>query len=100
MTALRKITNTLWEITSDFKLGGGVYFPLRTTIVGLDSGDLWVHSPGPATKSTFEHIREIGDVRYIVAPNLFHHLFVADFAAAFPEAQIWGAPGLSEKQKK
>jgi hypothetical protein len=36
-------------------------------------------------------------VRAIVAPNLFHHLFLAESAAAFPAASIYGPEGLEEK---
>jgi hypothetical protein len=34
-----------------------------------------------------------------VAPSLYHHLFVGDFAAAYPNAKTYAAPGLDKKRK-
>ena len=40
----------------------------------------------------------MGEVGYIVAPNKLHHLFLADAARAFPQARLFGAPGLAKKR--
>ena len=40
----------------------------------------------------------LGPVAYLVAPNLFHHLFVGQWKQAFPEAAIYAAPGLDTKR--
>ena len=43
------------------------------------------------------HIYEVGEagsVRFIVAPNRFHHLFVPGWQEAYPDAQTFCAPGL------
>jgi hypothetical protein len=37
-------------------------------------------------------------VRALVAPNALHHLFLAENAAAFPQAHVFGAPGVAAKQ--
>lgn len=42
--------------------------------------------------------RRVGPVGHIVAPNLFHHLYTADAAAAFPEAKLHGPAGLRKKR--
>jgi hypothetical protein len=46
-----------------------------------------------------EALRCIGRVNFIIAPNRFHHLFVADYQRAFPEAECFCAPGLDQKRK-
>lgn len=98
MTILKRITNELAETHASHKMGS-ICFPIRTTIVQLKSGDLWVHSPGPVNDETLRSIRAMGDVRYIVAPNLLHHTYVQGFTDAFPTAELWGAPGLAKKRK-
>jgi hypothetical protein len=39
-----------------------------------------------------------GRVRFIVAPNRFHHLFVPDWQKAYRDAQTFCAPGLDTKR--
>jgi hypothetical protein len=42
---------------------------------------------------------ELGEVRAIIAPNRVHHLFVADYLAAYPQAKSYAAPGLETKRR-
>ena len=71
----------------------------RTTIVRLPDSGLWMHSPGPIDSKLRAEIDALGPVRFLVAPNKFHHLHLAAAAEAFPEAQVFLAPGLAEKVK-
>lgn len=43
-----------------------------------------------------DRLRPLGNVRFIVAPNTYHHLHVAAWAQAFPEAQVHASPDLLE----
>lgn len=58
---------------------------------------LVLHSPVPLDEGARAQLAELGEVGHIVAPNLVHHLYAADAKAAFPDAVLWGAPGLREK---
>jgi len=69
------------------------------TIVRLASGFLLVHSPIRPTDAMREELSRLGEVRFIVAPNKYHHLYAGEFAAAFPDARLYIAPGLQEKRK-
>lgn len=40
----------------------------------------------------------MGTVRYVVAPNRFHHLYVKHYFTAYPNAEIFAAPSLQEKR--
>ena len=40
----------------------------------------------------------LGPVRAVVAPSLVHHFFVGDYAAAYPSARLYAAPGLEQKR--
>lgn len=69
------------------------------TVVRLASGFLLVHSPIRPTNAMREELSGLGEVRFIVAPNKYHHLYAGEFAAAFPDARLYIAPGLQEKRK-
>ncbi|MEM9175045.1 MAG: DUF4336 domain-containing protein [Myxococcota bacterium] len=95
---LRTLASGVWVVDHDFKVAGGVAIGTRTTIVELRDGALWVHSPGPLTPDLREAVEALGRVRCLVAPNLWHHLYVEDWRAAWPEARLYAVPGLAEKQ--
>jgi len=73
---------------------GGVRLRSRTTVVRLAGGALWVHSPGPPTDQACAALDALGDVRWIVVPNKFHHLQAPATAARYPDAQVVGPPSV------
>ena len=77
---------------------GGLELGARTSLIRLADGGLFVHSPGPFGGGVRAEIEKLGPVRALVAPNLLHHRFLAENAAAFPEARVFGAPGVAAKQ--
>jgi hypothetical protein len=77
---------------------GGMNLEARTTLVRLASGELWVHSPGPIDAAVRVQVDRIGQVAHVVAPGTFHHLHVAAWARAYPEARVWLCPGLRDKR--
>jgi hypothetical protein len=97
MDEVRELAKDLWVIDHPFSMPGGVELGTRTTLVRLVDGGLWMHSPGPLTPQHVHWLQENGPVRAIVAPNLLHHIFLADAAAAFPDAQVYGPEGLEAK---
>lgn len=67
----------------------------------LTSGALAVFSPVALTDDTKAKIAEMGGtVGYIIAPDIEHHIFISEWAKAFPEAKIIGPEGLPEKRAK
>ena len=48
----------------------------RMTIVRLEKGGLFVHSPVALLDATRRAVDELGEVRAVVAPSIFHHLHV------------------------
>ena len=68
------------------------------TVVRLSDGTLWVHSPVQLDGALREDLRTLGPVRFVVAPNRYHHLYVGDYFGAYPAAQLYAAPGLQEKR--
>ncbi|WP_394825622.1 DUF4336 domain-containing protein [Pendulispora albinea] len=70
----------------------------RMTVVRLSCGGLFVHSPVALDARMREAIDSLGPVRAIVAPSRFHHLFVPQWIAAYPDARSFACPGLSDKR--
>jgi hypothetical protein len=69
---------------------GGVRLRSKTTVVRLSDGALWVHSPCPPTDSVCAALDALGEVRWIVVPNRFHHLETPATAARYPNARVVG----------
>ena len=67
-------------------------------IVRLGDASLLVHSPTPVDDALAAEIAALGPVAYVVAPNCFHHLNVLPFLKRFPDAKVYGAPGLAKKR--
>jgi glyoxylase-like metal-dependent hydrolase (beta-lactamase superfamily II) len=69
--------------------------------VRLSSGTLAVFSPVALTEDAKAKIAEMGgNVGYIIALDIEHHIFISEWAKAFPDAKIIGPEGLPEKRAK
>lgn len=76
-------------------------FANRITAVRLQNGPLVVFSPVGLTPDAREAVNSLGgNVKYIVAPDLEHHIFVTPWKEAYPNAQIIAPEGLKEKREK
>jgi hypothetical protein len=94
---LRSVTNNLWVAEQSVRFLG-VALTSRTTVIRMADGALMVHSPVRLDERLLSSVSSVGSVRFILAPNRFHHLFVADWQKAFPEALTFFAPGLDRKR--
>lgn len=72
---------------------------ILTKAVKLSSGDLAVFSPVALTPESKAKVASLGGtVRYIVALDYEHHIFLSEWARAYPEAALVGPEGLPEKR--
>lgn len=71
---------------------GGVRLRSRTTIVRLSDGALWVHSPCTPSDAVCAALDALGEVRWVVVPNRFHHLEAPSTAVRYPYARVVGPP--------
>jgi hypothetical protein len=94
---LEAVAQDLWCAAVDLRFLG-VHMGTRMTLVRLGDGTLWVHSPIAITDALRAEVDALGKVAHLVAPNLFHHLFVGQWKAAYPDATMWLAPGLERKR--
>jgi Domain of unknown function (DUF4336) len=94
---LQNIAHNIWHTQHNFAVNG-LSVSSRMTVVRLQDGCLWLHSPVPITKELKAELMALGEVAYVVAPSKMHYLFAADCMAAFPQATLFGAPGLQTKR--
>lgn len=90
------VPGSIWFAQQPIKFGP---FGIRTrmTVVRLADGGLWVYSPILPSQEIIDALSTIGEVRFVVAPNKSHHLFLLPFLRAFPHAKAYVAPGLAAK---
>jgi hypothetical protein len=94
---LTQIAPNLWHMVRGFKTAG-VPVSSRMTVVRFDDGRLWLHSPVRFDEAVADQLRSLGTVAWIVAPNRTHHLFAKHAQRMFPDAALYGAPGLAAKR--
>ncbi len=70
----------------------GMRLRVRSTVVRLEDGTLFVHSPPPPDTALRRALDALGPVRWIVVPNLWHQVEAPSFAAAYPDAVVVGPP--------
>ncbi|TYB82356.1 DUF4336 domain-containing protein [Maritimibacter fusiformis] len=76
----------------------GFRYPTRMAVIRPPDAGLLIWSPVALTGALRAEVDMLGKVCHIVAPNSLHHLFVPDWAAAWPDALIHAAPGLRGKR--
>lgn len=96
MTRLKRWADDVWTATGPKPLLG-VDLLRRMVLVRLPDGTLWVHSPIDLDPELKAEVDALGTLRHVVAPNKVHHLGVPSWVAGYPDARVYGAPGLAER---
>lgn len=100
LNTLKPVADNIWIVdgtTVPFGLPGlKVPFPTRMTIIRLADG-LFVHSPTSLTSSLREEIAAIGTPRWLIAPNRIHYVWIGEWAAGYPQAEVYLAPRIAEQ---
>jgi hypothetical protein len=94
---LERVAEDLWVESRPLRFFG-VECGTKMTVARLASGGLFVHSPIALDEPTRRAVDDLGSVTAIVAPSLFHHLFVGEWARAYPNASLSCCPGLDKKR--
>jgi hypothetical protein len=76
----------------------GFRFPARMTVLPLGGGQLALVSPIPIDDGMAAAIARLGQVRYLIAPNLLHHLYLPAASQRYPQARVLAPAGLARKR--
>ena len=104
LNSLKKIADNLWivdgeEVLMDFKFFK-VPFSTRMTVIRLQNGGLWVHSPTKPNDNLLFEIKQLGEVKHLIAPNVLHYSYIDEWHQLFPEAKVWLASGVQKRARK
>lgn len=94
---LRELAPDLWVTEQPLRFLG-IELGTRTTVIRLSNGSLFIHSASRLNADLHHELETKGPVRFVVAPNKFHHLFVGDYQRAYSDAEFYCAPGLEAKR--
>jgi hypothetical protein len=87
MTALQPFAQNIWTALAPHSFVG-LHIGTRLTVIRLSSGKLLLHSPIPLSVEVRSAIDALGPAARIVCPNLFHHMYAAETAAAYPRTML------------
>jgi hypothetical protein len=87
---LEEIDDGLWVVEGEIVSFYGFPYPTRSVIARLANRDLWVWSPIKLEGDLCAELDRLGRVRHLISPNKIHHLYLQDWKAAYPDAQLWG----------
>ena len=97
---VRALSPAITIFSVPFRRLGLVEFGGRSTCIKLASGELWLGASTPLDEPTKAGIAQLGgNVKYIVAYDIEHTMFLVDYATAYPTALVIGPKGLADKFK-
>lgn len=76
----------------------GMRLTSTMTVLQLPGSRLLVYSPVPLTGALRHQVEALGSVAHLYAPNTFHHVWIGDWARAFPHAQLHAPSALAAKR--
>ncbi|MEM8775659.1 MAG: DUF4336 domain-containing protein [Pseudomonadota bacterium] len=94
---LKPVADDIWIIDGPAFHRGMIPFPTRATVVRLESGGLWVHSPVALGERLQSDLAELGPVAHLIATNALDWTHLVDWCSAYPNARLWAVPALQQK---
>ncbi|MBD2465710.1 DUF4336 domain-containing protein [Oscillatoria sp. FACHB-1407] len=93
---LRAIAPDLWVAEQPLKYFG-LEVGTRMTVIRLNQDRLVIIAPIQLQDDMIDQINQLGNVSDIIAPNLYHHLFLNQCKQRYPNATLWATSGLQDK---
>jgi hypothetical protein len=93
---LEKLAENLWVVNQPLSVAG-LALGARMTVIRFADGGLLLHSPTKFDDETRIGLEQLGPVRYVVAPNSLHHLFVQPYLDHYHDAEFWTVPQVIKK---
>lgn len=101
LNTLKQMADKVWIVDGPVIRFGApglrMPFPTRATIILLEDGDLFIHSPTPLDAGLTAELERIGTPRWVIGPNRLHYWWIPDWHAAYPGAAIYLAPKTEEQ---
>ena len=94
---LTQFADGLWTDSDPVQILG-MPLAVNMTALRLANGDLLLYSPLTMTKERRTAVESLGPVKHLFAPNLYHHRWIGEWAAAYPSARLHAPAGLRKKR--
>ncbi len=94
---LEQISDCIWVAEEEFSLLG-LHIGKRMTVVRLKDGKLLLHSPISMNELLLQELKKLGEIAYLVSPNLFHHLHINEWTNIEPKPIVYAPPHIEKKQ--
>jgi Domain of unknown function (DUF4336) len=95
----KSVAENVWIVDSGPMHVAGMPLPVRMTIIRLVNGDLLLHSPTQFSLGLKHQLDRLGQIRFLVAPNIAHWTFLKDWQRSCPDATTWAAPGVRQRRQ-
>jgi len=95
---LEHFGDEIWLADGPTTAVAGFRYPTRMAVIRLGARRLLIWSPVALSAELRAAVDALGSVQFLVAPNSLHHLFLEDWQKAYPEARMFGAPGLRKRR--
>lgn len=95
---IREVTTDVWTFSRPLSLFNRIPVGGRSTAIKLQDGSVWILASTPLTADTGRKLGELGEVKYIVAGNAFHHMFLKGYKDAYPDAKVIGPEEVNAKK--
>lgn len=89
----------IWLASGPVVSVAGFRYPTRMAVIRLSDGQLFIWSPVALSDALQEAVDALGEVRWLIAPNTLHDLFLSEWQRAYPAAELHAPPGLREQRK-
>jgi len=97
--SLSRVTDDIWIVDDKPISAAGLQLPVRMTVIRLSNGDLVLHSPVRHSPALRHELERLGAIRYLLAPNIAHWIFLSDWQKELPRATTFAACGLSARKQ-
>jgi hypothetical protein len=77
----------------------GLRLNATMTVLRLSDESLLLYSPVAMTPRRRAAVEALGPVAHLYAPNLYHHLWIGEWATAFPSARVHAPARLAKKRR-
>src|SRR4051812_8255719 len=89
-----RVTDDIWIVDDKPINAAGLELPIRMVVVRLSNGDLVLHSPMRYSPALRHALERLGTIKYLLAPNIAHWMFLPDWQRELPQAKTFAARGL------
>jgi len=96
---LQPFGEDIWIADGPITAVAGFRYPTRMAVIRLAAGGLFIWSPTALTDVLKAAVDALGEVRWVVAPNSLHDLFLGQWRQAYPQAGFPAPPGLRKARK-